>query len=70
VKARKRKKLSPKKRLLDIFARRLAKMPANETEKRIAKLKKLVTDDDSSSAHAKHQGHHQNLSTLYAARSH
>ena len=70
MKARKKKKLSPKKRLLDIFTRRLAKLPANEAEKRIAKLKKLVIDDDGFSAHAKRQGHHHNLSTPYAARFH
>ena len=69
VKSKKKKKASPKKRLLDIFSRQLAKLPAREAEKRIAKLKELVSDDDANDR-AKPQGPHDNISTPYAARSH
>jgi hypothetical protein len=69
VKARKKKRLSPKKRLLGIFTRQLAKMPADEAEKRIEKLKELVSDDDASDR-AKPQGPNYSRPTPYTARSH
>ena len=68
MKARKKKRLSPKKRLLGIFTRQLAKMPADEAEKRIEKLKELVSDD--ASDRAKPQGPNYNRPTPYTARSH
>lgn len=65
---RRQRALTPSQRLLDIFSRQLAKLPADEAEKRIAKLDRLLNDDVDPNNHAKPQ--EQDCSPLipFAAR--
>ncbi len=66
--SRKRRTLSPSQRLLDIFTRHLKKLPADEAEKRIAKLDRALNDDIVSNDRAKPQGQDCSRLIPFAAR--
>lgn len=65
---RKQRALTPSQRLLDIFTRHLRKLPADEADKRIAKLDRALNDGAVSNDRAKPQGQDCSRVIPFAAR--